>query len=121
MWICQDQDSLAAGFTLTRLRLLQVWACRSMSVLDDFVRMRLYRERASEFELLAETEASPGVRLRYRIVARHYRELAEREERADKARMAEQIKRAKLQRQQAEAKATLPARNDAQFFLIAAE
>ena len=27
-----------------------------MSVLDDFVRMRLYRERASEFELLAETE-----------------------------------------------------------------
>ena len=43
-----------------------------MSVLDDFVRMRLYRERASEFELLAETEASPDVRLGYRIVARHY-------------------------------------------------
>jgi len=95
--------------------------CRSMSVLDDFVRMRLYRERASEFELLAETEMFPDVRLRYRIIARHYRELAEREERADKGRIAEQIKRAKLQRQQAEAKATLPARNDAQFFLIAAE
>jgi len=27
-----------------------------MSVLDDFARMRLYRKRASEFELLAETE-----------------------------------------------------------------
>jgi hypothetical protein len=39
--------------------------------LDDFVRMRLYRERASEFELLAETEASDEVRLRYRVVARH--------------------------------------------------
>ena len=52
-----------------------------MSVLDGFVRMRLYRERASEFELLAETEDSPEVRLRYRIVASHYRELVEREER----------------------------------------
>jgi len=57
-----------------------------MSVLDDFARMRLYRERASEFELLAETEVSHDVRLRYRIVARHYRELVEREEQADKAR-----------------------------------
>jgi hypothetical protein len=36
---------------------------RSMSVLDDFARIRVYRERASEFELLAETEASPNVRL----------------------------------------------------------
>jgi hypothetical protein len=55
-----------------------------MSVLDGFVRMRLYRERASEFELLAETEDSPEVRLRYHIVASHYRELVEREEKADK-------------------------------------
>ena len=47
-----------------------------MSVLDDFVRMRLYRERASEFELLADAEVSPNVQSRYRIVARHYRELA---------------------------------------------
>jgi hypothetical protein len=68
-----------------------------MSVLDGFVRMRLYRERASEFELLAETEDSPDVRLRYRIVASHYRELVEREEKADKARMAELIERARLQ------------------------
>jgi hypothetical protein len=63
-----------------------------MSVLDYFLRMRLYRERASEFELLAETEDSTDVRLRYRIVARHYRELAEREEKADKARMAKRLK-----------------------------
>jgi hypothetical protein len=34
-----------------------------MSVLDDFARMRLYRERASEFELLAETEPHSKARL----------------------------------------------------------
>ena len=92
-----------------------------MSVLDVFVRMRLYRERASEFELLADAEVSPDVQSRYRIIARHYRELTDREEQADKNRMAELIERARLQRQQAAAKATLPARSDAQFFLIAAE
>ena len=70
-----------------------------MSVLDGFVRMRLYRERASEFELLAETEDSPEVRLRYHIVASHYRELVEREEKADKAMVAELSERARLQRQ----------------------
>jgi hypothetical protein len=83
--------------------------------------MRLYRERASEFELLAETEASRDVRLRYRLVARHYRELAEREEQADKARMADRLERLRLQRQQAAAQPTLAARSDAQFLLIAAE
>jgi chaperonin GroEL len=60
--------------------------------------MRLYRERASEFGLLADAEASPNVQSRYRIVARHYRELADREEQADEARMAERIERARLQR-----------------------
>jgi hypothetical protein len=94
-----------------------------MSVLDDFVRMRLYRERASEFELLAETENSPDVRLRYRIVARHYRELAEREEKADKARMAERLERLRVQRQKpAATRTTLSAESDApQFLLVAAE
>ena len=67
-----------------------------MSVLDYFVRMRLYRERASEFELLAETEDRSDVRLRYRIVASHYRELAEREEKADKARMAKRLEQLRL-------------------------
>ena len=58
-----------------------------------FVRMRLYRERASEFDLLAETEVSPDVRLRFRTVARHYRDLAGCVEQADKARMAERLER----------------------------
>jgi hypothetical protein len=91
-----------------------------MSVLDDFARMRLYRERASEFELLADAEVSPDVRHRYRLVARHYRELAKREEQADKARIAERIARVRLERQQT-AQATLPTTHNAQFFLIAAE
>ena len=92
-----------------------------MSVLDDFARIRLYRERASEFELLAETEASPDVRLRFRVIARHYRELMDRELQADKARMAELMERARLQRQQAAPKASLPAKSETRFFLIAAE
>jgi hypothetical protein len=82
--------------------------------------MRRYRERASEFELLGENEPLSEVRLRYRTIACHYHELAERELQADKARMAEVVERARLQRQQEAPKATLPARS-AQFFLIAAE
>jgi hypothetical protein len=72
-----------------------------MSVLDDFARMRLYRTRASEFELLAETESLADARLRYRVIARHYRELADREEQSDKARMAEHLKMLKLKRREA--------------------
>ena len=53
--------------------------------------------------------------------ARHYRELAEREEQADKARMADRIERLRLQRQQAAARTTLAAGSDDQFLLIAAE
>jgi hypothetical protein len=92
-----------------------------MSVLDDFARMRLYRKRASEFELLADADVSSDVQRRYRIVARHYRELADREEQADKARIAERIERVRLQRQRAVPKASLPAISDTQSFLIAAE
>ena len=69
-----------------------------MSVLDDFARMRLYLNRASEFELLAETEPLPEVRVRYRIIAQHYRELADREERTDKARMAQALELLRLKR-----------------------
>ena len=72
-----------------------------MSVLDDFVRMRLYRTRASEFELLAETEPLSELRLRYRIIARHYRELADREEQSDQARMAEHLELLRLKRREA--------------------
>jgi hypothetical protein len=85
--------------------------------------MRLYRERASEFELLADADAPPDVQRRYRMIARHYRELAEREEQADKARMAEHLKRLRAQRQKpAATQTTLSAKSDtSQFFLIAAE
>ena len=71
-----------------------------MSVLDDFARMRLYGTRASEFELLAETEPVPEVRLRYRIIARHYRELANREQQADKARIAKHLALLRQKRRQ---------------------
>ena len=91
-----------------------------MAILDNFARIRAFRKRASEFEWLADNEAVPSVRLRYRAIARHYHELAEREEQADQARVAECLERLRLQRQQAGAKATLPARS-AQVFLIAAE
>jgi hypothetical protein len=92
-----------------------------MSVLDDFVRMRLYRKRAAEFQWLADNATIATVQRRCRTIARHYSELADREEQADKARMAERIERLRLQRQQAAPKATLPATSDTQFFLIAAE
>ena len=83
------------------LSLVRVPACRDMSVLNDFARMRLYRTRASEFELLAETEPLVEARLRYRIIAHHYSELAAREERADKARVAEHLELLKQKRRQA--------------------
>jgi hypothetical protein len=72
-----------------------------MSLLDDFARMRLYRARASEFELLAETELLAEVRRRYRIIARHYRELADRVEQSDKARMAEHLELLRQKRREA--------------------
>ena len=92
-------SALATFFIDFRFGLSLSAAC-DVSLLDDFARMRLYRERASEF-LLAESEQLSEVRLRYRIVARHYRELADREEQSDKARMAEQLKLLKLKRQEA--------------------
>lgn len=89
-----------------------------MSVLDDFARIRLYRERASAFELLADSEESSNVRLRYRIIARHYRDLADREEQDDKRRMAARIEQLRRQRQQAQAS---PNASETHFLLIAAE
>jgi hypothetical protein len=69
-----------------------------MSILDNFARIRAFGKRALEFEWLADNEAVPSVRLRYRTIARHYYELAEREEQADKARVAECLERLRLQR-----------------------
>jgi hypothetical protein len=91
-----------------------------MSILDDLARMRLYRQRASEFELLADADVSLDVQRRYRIIARHYRELADREEQADKAKIAARIERIRLQRRQT-AQAPFAAGSDVQVFLIAAE
>ena len=90
-------------------------------MLDDFVRMRLYRKRAAEFDELADTEGFSVIGRRYRSIARHYKELADREESLDKARMAERLEQLRLPRQKAAAQSTLSARSDAQFFLIAAE
>ena len=70
-----------------------------MSVLDDFVRMRRYRNRAAEFDELADIEGFSVVGLRYRAIARHYTELAEREETLDKVRTAERLELLKVKRQ----------------------
>lgn len=94
--------------------------CRAMSVLDDFARIRLYRERASEFEWLADNEPISDVRLRYRIIARHYTELAYREERSDKAKMAIRLEQLKQKRAEAAAQKYLPPPKPS-FFLLAAE
>jgi hypothetical protein len=86
-----------------------------MSVLDDFARMRLYRKKAAEFQWLADSAPVPSVQRRYRVIARHYSDLADREEQADKARMAERLKQLKLQRGEATNKPAAP------IYLIAAE
>jgi hypothetical protein len=86
-----------------------------MSILDDFARMRLYRKKAAEFQWLADNAAAPSVQRRYRAIARHYSELADREEQSDKNRMAERLKQLKLQRQEAAEQAISP------IYLIAAE
>jgi hypothetical protein len=89
-----------------------------MSVLDDFARIRLFRERASEFEWLADNATLSSVQRRYRTIARHYKQLAERDEQSDKARMAARIERLRLQRQEAAKQST---GSDARFLLLAAE
>ena len=71
-----------------------------MSVLDDFMRIRLYRKQAAEFQWLADNASIASVQRRYRAIASHYSELADREERADKARTAERLKQLKLKREE---------------------
>ena len=75
-----------------------------MSVLDDFLRIRLYRKQAAEFQWLADNASIASVQRRYRAIARHYSELADREERADKARMAERLRQLRLKREEAAAR-----------------
>jgi hypothetical protein len=75
-----------------------------MSVLDDFVRMGLYRKKAAEFQCLADNASALSAQRRFRTIARHYSELAGREEQADKARMAERLEQLRLKRQEAVAR-----------------
>jgi hypothetical protein len=75
-----------------------------MSVLDDFARMRLYRKQAAEFQWLADDASLPSVQRRYRSIARHYSDLADREEQADKGRMAERLGRLRLNREKVAAR-----------------
>jgi hypothetical protein len=70
-----------------------------MSVLDDFMRIRLYRNRAGEFERLTHTSSSANIRDRYRLIADHYARMANAEAQSDKARVAERLERLKLERQ----------------------
>jgi hypothetical protein len=71
-----------------------------MSVLDDFVRIRGYRSQAADFQWLADNASVPSVQRRYRIIARHYSELADREEQADKTEMARRLEQMKRKRQE---------------------
>jgi hypothetical protein len=91
-----------------------------MSVLDDFERMRLYRKRAADFQWLADNALVPSVQRRYRTIARHYSELADREEQSDKTRMVERLQRLRHKREEAAKRTSLLA-GDAPFFLVAAE
>ncbi|HTE78318.1 MAG TPA: hypothetical protein VK653_16490 [Xanthobacteraceae bacterium] len=70
-----------------------------MSVLDEFVRIRLYKKHATEFQRLADTSSSSNVRHRYRLIADHYARMADAEVQSDKARVAERLERLKLERQ----------------------
>jgi hypothetical protein len=74
-----------------------------MSILDDFLRIRLYRKQAAEFQWLADNASIAGVQRRYRAIARHYSELADREERVDEARMAERLRQLRLKREESAA------------------
>src|SRR5262249_42539957 len=72
-----------------------------MSAWDDFLRIRLYGKQAAEFQWLADNASIASVQRRYRAIACHYSELADREERADKARMAERLRQLKQKREEA--------------------
>ncbi len=82
---------------------------------DDFARIRLYRKRAAEFQCLADNASIPTVQRRYRAIARHYSELADREEQADKTRMAERLTQLRRQREEAAHQAVTP------IYLMAAD
>jgi hypothetical protein len=69
-----------------------------MSVLDCFVRIRLYRKRAEEFEELAWATQDLAVRRRYHLVAKRYRDLAEFENQSDKVRVLQRLEAMRQER-----------------------
>ena len=69
---------------------------------------------------MADNALIASVQRRYHTIARHYSELADREEQSDKARMAERLEQLRLKRREAAKRTSLLAR-DAPFFLVAAE
>ncbi len=69
-----------------------------MSVLECFVRIRLYRKRAEEFEQLAWATQDRAVRHRYHVVAKRYHELAEFENQSDKVRVAKRLEAMRQER-----------------------
>ncbi len=82
--------------------------------------MRRYRNRAAEFDELADIEGFSVAGRRYRTIARHYKELADREERLDKARMAQRLELLTVKRQEATALATLAAESGAKVLILRA-
>jgi hypothetical protein len=81
-----------------------------MSILNDFMRIRLFRKQAAEFNWMADNASAPTVQRRYRSIARHYSELAEREEQADKVRIAECLEQLRRKREQTAARVSLISR-----------
>jgi hypothetical protein len=99
-YLRQAEEHIEAAFVDSTFVLSAFGSGLSMSVLDDFVRIRLYRKQAAEFQWLADNAADQDVQRRYRTIARHYCELADREEQADKAQMAKRLEQLRLKRQQ---------------------
>jgi hypothetical protein len=63
------------------------YGCVTMSVPEDFERMRELRKRAAGYERAAADSSLPtSVRTRYILIANHYRVVADGEERAERAR-----------------------------------
>ncbi|HTE76398.1 MAG TPA: hypothetical protein VK653_06605 [Xanthobacteraceae bacterium] len=120
MWICRTSEAPLALSSVVFNFVLLRGVVLAMSVLDDFVRMRRYRNRAAEFDELADIEGFSVVGRRYRTIACHYKELADREERLDKARMAERLELLSVKRQAVAAQAALAAESNAQVLILRA-
>jgi hypothetical protein len=118
MWICRTIESAPVISSLIFQSSFDTRCYAAMSVLDDFMRMRLYRKRAAEFDELADVEGFSDAGRRYRGIARHYKELAEREEQLDKARIAERLTLLRVRRQAAAQTALAAKKSGAQLLIL---